>query len=117
MLIRREVVLIMVKYAYALAGTPGTSSAGTPSPIASLMPIILVFAIFYFLLLRPQRRKQIEHQEMISRLKKNDEVITSGGIYGTVVNVKENSVILRVDDNVKIEVQKSAIAQLKKSHQ
>ena len=107
----------MSNYAYALAENPDPSLTGTPSPVASLMPIILIFAIFYFLLIRPQRRRQVEHQEMISALKKNDEIITSGGIHGTIVNVKESSVLIRVDDNVKIEVQKTAISQLKKSHQ
>jgi preprotein translocase subunit YajC len=94
-------------------------SSSAPSPaqpgvMVNLMPIILIFAIFYFLLIRPQKKKQAEHERMISSLKKNDEVITSGGIHGTIVNVKDLTVILRVDDNVRIEVQKNAIIHLKK---
>jgi preprotein translocase subunit YajC len=100
--------------AYAMSRGPATQSAPSPSPFFSLMPVILIFLIFYFLLLRPQRKKQEEHKQMVSQLKKNDEVITSGGIHGTIVGVKDDSLVLRVDDNVKIEVQKSAIAHLKK---
>jgi preprotein translocase subunit YajC len=84
-----------------------------PSPIVSFIPLILIFAVFYFLLIRPQKQKQIEHQNMINNLKKNDEVITAGGIHGTIVNVKDKSVVLRVDENVKIEVEKSSISVVK----
>ena len=89
--------------------------AAQPNAIASLMPIIFIFGIFYFLLIRPQQKKQKEHQNMVSELKKNDEVVTNGGIHGTVVNVKDNTLILRIDENVKIEINKSTIAYLKKS--
>jgi preprotein translocase subunit YajC len=93
----------------------GSGAAPAGSPLVSLMPIIIIFIIFYFLLIRPQKKTQEDHRKMVSGLKKNDEVITSGGIHGTIVNVKDNSVILRIDDNVKIEVQKHAIGILKKS--
>ena len=86
-----------------------------PNAIASLMPIIFIFGIFYFLLIRPQQKKQKEHARMTSELKKNDEVVTSGGIHGTVVNVKDTTLILKIDDNVKIEINKSTVAYLKKS--
>lgn len=85
-----------------------------PNPIVSLMPIILIFVVFYFLLIRPQQKKEKERQKMLSQLQKNDEVITSGGIHGTIVNVKDTSVILKVDENVKIEVEKGFISCLKK---
>jgi preprotein translocase subunit YajC len=100
---------------YAQGQAAGQPMPAPPSPLASFMPIILIFAIFYFLLIRPQAKKQKEHQEMLKNLSKNDEVITSGGIHGTVVNVKERTVILRVDENVKIELEKAAVTQLKKS--
>jgi len=86
-----------------------------PNAIASLMPIIFIFGIFYFLLIRPQQKKQKEHQKMVSELKKNDEVVTSGGMHGTVVNVKDTTLTLKVDENVKVEINKSAIAYVKKS--
>ncbi|NQU19197.1 preprotein translocase subunit YajC [bacterium] len=88
------------------------------SPFASMLfPIILIYIIFYFVLIRPQRKEQKEHKGMIENLKKNDEVITNGGIHGTIVNVKDNSLVLKIDDNVKIEIQKSSIATIKKSRQ
>ena len=88
--------------------------AQTVSPIINLIPFIFIFIIFYFLLIRPQKTKDQEHRKMLEKLDKNDEVVTSGGIHGTIVNVKEKSVILRIDDNVKMEVEKSCIAYVKK---
>jgi preprotein translocase subunit YajC len=85
------------------------------NPLVSLFPLVLIFVIFYFLLIRPQKTKEKEHKMMISALNKNDEVVTSGGIYGTVINVKDRTLILRIDDNVKIEIEKSCIAYVKKT--
>jgi len=101
----------------AYAQAPGAQAQATGSPLISLMPIVVIFIIFYFLLIRPQKKAQSDHKKMVSELKKNDEVITSGGIHGTIVNVKDNSVVLRVDDNVKFEVQKNAVSTIKKSRQ
>ena len=101
--------------AYAQAQSTGAQTQG--NPLISLMPIVIIFVIFYFLLIRPQKKAQEDHKKMVSELKKNDEVVTTGGIYGTIVNVKENSVVLKVDDNVKIEVQKNAIGTIRKSRQ
>jgi len=95
----------------------GVGVAAKGNPIASLFPIVIIFVIFYFLLIRPQKKTQDEHKKLVAALKKNDEVITNGGIHGTIVNVKDNSVVLRVDDNVKIEVQRNCIATLKKTQQ
>jgi preprotein translocase subunit YajC len=86
-----------------------------PSTITSLLPIVFIFGIFYFLLIRPQQKKQKEHDKMISELNKNDEVVTNGGLHGTVVNVKDTTLILRIDENVKVEINKTAVAYLKKS--
>ena len=85
------------------------------NPMINLFPLILVFAIFYFLLIRPQKAKEKEHQKMLANLNKNDEVVTSGGIHGTIVNVKDKTVILRIDENVKIEIEKHCIAYKKQS--
>jgi len=84
------------------------------SPLLNLMPVILIFIVFYFLLIRPQKKTQDAHKKMIASLKKNDEVITAGGIHGTIVNVKDHSVTLKVDDNVKVEVQKGSISTMKR---
>lgn len=84
------------------------------NPIINLLPLVFIFVIFYFLLIRPQKTKEKEHKKMLANLDKNDEVVTSGGIHGTIVNVKDKTVMLRVDDNVKIEVEKNAIIHVKK---
>ena len=85
------------------------------NPIMNFVPLILIFVIFYFMLIRPQRQKEKEHQKMLGNVAKNDEVVTSSGIHGTIINVKEKTVILRVDENVKIELDKSCIAYIKKA--
>lgn len=84
------------------------------NPIINLFPLIFIFVIFYFLLIRPQKTKEKEHQKMLKVLNKNDEVVTSSGIHGTIVNVKDKTIVLRIDDNVKVEIEKNCIAYLKK---
>jgi len=99
-------------------GQPMQAQPGAqPSPLMSMMPIILIFIIFYFLLIKPQQKKQQEHAEMVKKVKKNDEIITNGGIHGTIVNVKDNSFVMRVDDSCKMEIQKNSVAVLKKSRE
>jgi preprotein translocase subunit YajC len=71
---------------------------------------VLIIGIFYFLIIRPQNKKQKETRKMLEALKKGDKVVTIGGIHGTISSVKEKSVLLKVDDNVKIEFARSAIA-------
>ncbi len=83
------------------------------NPLVQLFPLALIFIIFYFLLIRPQKQKEKEHQKMLSAVAKNDEIVTMGGIHGTVVNVKEKTLILRIDENVKMEIDKSSVAYIK----
>ena len=78
------------------------------------MPILLIFLVMYFLLIRPQMKQQKDMTNMQSKLKKNDEVVTIGGLHGTVVNVKDAAVTLRVDDNVRVDVDKAAVARVVK---
>lgn len=82
------------------------------NPLVNLIPFALVFVIIYFLMLKPQKQREKEHQKQLASLVKNDEVVTSGGIHGTVVNVKDKTVIVRVDDNVKLEIEKGCIAHI-----
>ena len=86
-----------------------------PNPMGMLVPFALMFLIFYMLVFRPQSKARKTHEQMLNALKKNDEVVTSGGMFGTVVNVKPETVTLRVDDNVRIEVERSAITRVVKS--
>ncbi|MDD5115812.1 MAG: preprotein translocase subunit YajC [Candidatus Omnitrophica bacterium] len=83
------------------------------NPLVQLFPLLLIFVIFYFLLIRPQKQKEKEHQKMLTGIAKNDEVVTFGGIHGTVVNVKEKTLILRIDENVKMEIEKNSISYIK----
>lgn len=82
--------------------------------ILNLVPLIFIFVVFYFLIIRPQQKKQKDHQAMISALKKNDEVVTAGGIHGTIINVKDKTFIIRVDEGAKLEVDKTAVAYVEK---
>ncbi|MCU0665779.1 MAG: preprotein translocase subunit YajC [Candidatus Omnitrophica bacterium] len=84
------------------------------SPLMQFIPLAMIFVIFYFLIIRPQKKSQQEHKAMIENLSRNDDVVTSSGIHGTIVNIKDKTVILRIDDNTKIEIEKSCIASLKK---
>jgi len=85
--------------------------------MGSIVPLLFMFAVFYFLIIRPQQKKQKEHDLMIQNVKKNDEVVTTGGVHGTIVNLKEKSFVLRIDDNVKIEIEKNSISYVKKVRQ
>ncbi len=76
----------------------------------SLIPFILIFVIMYVLLIAPARKRQKKHNEMLSAIRNGDKVITTGGIYGTVVGVEEDRLQLRIADQVKIEITKNAIA-------
>jgi preprotein translocase subunit YajC len=89
-----------------------TPSGQQTNPIAMWLPIILIFVIMYLFILRPQAKRQKQHQEMLKTLNKNDRVMTAGGIYGTIAGIKEKegTVILEIDKNVKVEVARSSIA-------
>jgi preprotein translocase subunit YajC len=93
-----------------LQANPATGS----QTLMSVVPFVLIIAIFYFFIIRPQNKKQKETQKMIDALKKGDKVVTIGGIHGVVTSTKEKTVILKVDDNVKIEVNRSAVAGVEK---
>lgn len=79
------------------------------NPFISFLPLLLIIAVLYFLMILPQQRRQKRHQEMISKLKKGDRVVTSSGILGIITNVKERTFLLRVSEGVDIEIEKSAI--------
>ena len=88
------------------------AEGGSTSPLIQFLPFIFVFAIFYFLLIAPMRKRQKALQAMIAALKKGDKVVTNGGLYGEVAAVHEDVVILKVADNVKVKIAKSAVAGL-----
>jgi preprotein translocase subunit YajC len=86
------------------------AAGGGNQMITMVITFGLIIVIFYFLIIRPQRKKQKETQNMLSTLRKGDRVATVGGIRGVVTHVKENTVTVKVDDNVKIEFNKSAVS-------
>jgi preprotein translocase subunit YajC len=100
--------------------TTGTAAPGAQQPqgsfLVQMVPFIIIFILFYMLLIRPQRRQQKEREKMITALKKNDHVITSGGICGIVDRIKDNDVYLRVDEKseVRLRVIRSSIAVVEK---
>lgn len=90
-----------------------SGSEGGPSLFTSLIPILLIFVIFYFLLIRPQQKKQKQHQAMVADLRKGDKIVTNGGLYGTVFDVKENKeqyIVIKISEDVKVELVKNAVA-------
>ncbi|MFQ6070896.1 MAG: preprotein translocase subunit YajC [Candidatus Aminicenantales bacterium] len=88
----------------------GQPAARGGSPLQALIPFILIFVIFYLLFIMPQRKKQKKHQEMVGQLKPGDKIVTTGGIYGTIMGVKKDRFELKVSSNVKIEITKNAVA-------
>ena len=86
------------------------------NPILSFLPLILMFVVFYFLLIRPQQKRQKDLANMVKNLKKGDRVVTTGGIIGTVHTLQDDYLVLKVgDQDIKIEVLRSAIQELRKS--
>lgn len=90
-------------------GQPG-AGGGQAGGITAFVPLILMFVIFYFLLIRPQQKKAKEHQNMISNLKKGDRIITSGGVHGTITSLGETTVSLEIAENVKIKINRGNVA-------
>ncbi len=89
-----------IAYAMGQGGAAGQSAGG----FSSFIPLILMFVIFYFLLIRPQQKKSKEHREMISNVKKGDRIVTSGGIHGEVTHVGETTMTLKIADKVRIKL-------------
>ena len=87
----------------------GGEGAGGAS-LMSFLPFVAIIAIFYFLIIRPQNKKKKETENMLKALKKGDRIITIGGLYGTIQSVKDSTVIIKADDNVKLEFLRSAVS-------
>jgi preprotein translocase subunit YajC len=98
----------------SVAWAEGTlGSGGTAGGLLSLVPFVLIFVIFYFLLILPQQRKQKQLKLMLDALKKGDKVVTASGIWGTVTNLGKETVTLQIADNTKIKIQREHIARLR----
>ncbi len=92
-----------------LAQSPAPGQPQGPAAWVQILPMVLLFGAMYFFMIAPQRKKQKEHEKMLTALQSGDEVVTSGGIYGVITNVKEDRFVVRVADNTKIEIGKSFV--------
>ncbi|HPU86277.1 MAG TPA: preprotein translocase subunit YajC [Candidatus Latescibacteria bacterium] len=99
--------------AFAMGAQPSGGQAS--SPWGMFVPLLLMFVVLYFFMIRPQQKRQKEKEKMLEALKKGDRVLTLGGIYGDIQQVKDNVVVLRIAENVKVEVQRSAISSVVES--
>jgi len=97
--------------AYAIGAAPQGGEAGG-NPLVGLMPLILMFVIFYFLLIRPQQKKAKQHKEMLAGIKKGDKVLTSGGIYGRVLEVDGDVLTVDIGHDMKIDVNRNFVSNL-----
>lgn len=107
----------MFGLAFAMGSAPGGAAGGAGGGMAAfqqIIPLVFMFAIFYFLLIRPQQKKAKEHKALLEAMKKGDNVITAGGVHGKVSAVENDIVTLEIANNVNIKITKSYIAAIKK---
>jgi preprotein translocase subunit YajC len=98
--------------AMAEAAPAAAGGAQDPNVLAQLFPFVILFIVFYFLLIRPQSKRAKEHKKMVEALSKGDEVLTQGGIYGKIVEVGEQHMMVELADNVQVKVQREAVSSL-----
>ncbi len=107
----------MLGLAFAMGSAPGGAAGGTGGGMAAfqqIIPLVFMFAIFYFLLIRPQQKKAKEHKALLEAMKKGDNVVTAGGVHGKIISVENDLVTLEIAHNVTIKIIKSYIAAIKK---
>ncbi len=107
-----------VNHIFLVLGMAGqsTGQGSQSNPLLGFLPLVLILVIMYFLMIRPQAKKQKEHRDMLNTIEKGDKVLTAGGIIGTVAGIKEKEkvIILKIAENVKIEISRGSVAQLLK---
>lgn len=102
-------LLFFAEPVYAMGGDGGQPAI---NPIAQLLPFVLMFVVLYFLILRPQIRKQKGQQKMLDELKKGDKIVTSGGIHGVIANLKDDVLTVKIAENVKVELSRAAVSRV-----
>jgi len=102
-------------FIYLLAQTASPVPASPGSGLVGILPFIFLFVIMYYVMFRPQMRRQKEQQRLVAALKTGDHVVTASGIHGMIANVKDTTVIVKVADNVKLEMDKSAVTGVTKA--
>lgn len=99
-------------WAADVAPDGGGAAGGAPNPIVSFLPIILIFAVMYFLMIRPQQKKQKQHQAMLNAIQKGDRIQTSGGVLGTVTGLDQNDLTVEIAPQVRVKVGRGYVARL-----
>ncbi len=88
----------------------GAPAGGDVNPLTMFLPLVLIFIVFYFFIIRPQKKKEDNRKKMIEAVQKGNRVVTIGGVHGTVTQVDETSVLVQVDNNTKLRIEKSALS-------
>jgi len=105
---------MFTELAYAMGPNPG-GTQGQGGGLMGFLPLVLIFVIFYFLLIRPQQKRAKELKAMLDSLKKGDKVVTTGGVYGVIEEVKQNTVIVKIAENVRVKFGRAYIAAVRQS--
>ncbi len=100
---------LLISAAHAQEAAAGATGAA-PSPLTGVLPLVFIFVVFYFLLIRPQQKKYKQHQAMITAVKRGDKVVTGGGIHGKVTKVEDTTVSVQIAEGVEIQVEKVTLS-------
>lgn len=103
---------MFISSAYAQSAPAAAEAGGLMGSLGSMLPLILMFVVLYFIMIRPQMKRQKEHRAMIEALAKGDEVVTSGGLFGRVTAIGEGQLTLEIASGVEVQVQRGAVTQV-----
>ena len=103
---------MFISNAYAQAAPAAAAGGDMSSSLMSMLPLVLMFVVLYFIMIRPQMKKQKEHRAMIDALAKGDEVVTAGGMLGRIVSVSDSALGVQIANGVEVQVQRSAVVQV-----
>ena len=104
----------MTSLAYALGTNPAGGGQGG-SQYMSILMLVAIVAIFYFLMIRPQQKRAKEHKSFIENLKKGDKIITSGGLYGTITGISDDSITIEIAEKVRVKIDKNTVATIQRT--
>ena len=105
---------MFIATAYAMGAPGGDAAAQGGGGFSSIIMMVVIFAIFYFIMIRPQQQKMKEHKKMLEAIKKGDEIVTGGGIYGIVEGVNPDSLTVKIAEGVKVKMTRGSVADLVK---
>ena len=91
----------------AMAASP--EGGGSSSALVSFLPLVMIMVVFWFLIIRPQRKQQAKRKEMMAALKKGDRIVTNGGLFATIINVKDDRIVCTIADGIKVEIARNAV--------